>query len=184
MEQRTKIRSVFNRAERIHTIAYWTFTIPVAFENAAGAMWVLLRIEYPRLVLAHLGYPQYIQYILGPWELACAAALVAPRLPRVKEWAYAGAFFKYSSAFVSFLFAGSRLFAGTRVITADRPDISAAVMTAFTVISWALRPADRRLAGRTPVGETSALSWVASALILALLLTLSLFLVPQGVPPG
>jgi hypothetical protein len=184
MEQRTKIRSIFNRTDRINAIAYWTFTLPVAFENAAGAIWVFLRIEYPRLVLAHLGYPQYIQYILGPWELACAAALVAPRLPRVKEWAYAGAFFKYSSAFISFLFAGSHLFAGSRVFTADRPDISAAVMTIFTVISWALRPPDRCLAERTPVGETSALLWIASAVILGLLLTLSLFLLPKGVPPG
>lgn len=63
-----KIQSILNGTDRIRTIAYWMFTIPVAFENAAGAIWVLLRLEYPRLVLAHLGYPQYIQYILGPWE--------------------------------------------------------------------------------------------------------------------
>jgi hypothetical protein len=117
--------------------------------------------------LAHLGYPQYFMYILGPWQLACAAALLAPRLPRVKEWAYAGAFFNYSSAFVSHLFAE------------DPPDIGSVVMAVLTVISWALRPPDRRFAEPTPVGDTNALSWVAPAVILGLMLILSLFRLPH-----
>ena len=147
--------------DRIRTIGYWTSTLPVAFENAAGSMWVFLPLilgfnhshqalvfnEYLRVTLAHLGYPQYFQYILGPWQLACAAVLLAPRLPRIKEWAYIGAFFNYSSAFISHLFAG------------DRPDIAAAVMAVLAVASWALRPPDRRLAGSGPVQETRAASW-------------------------
>jgi len=168
------------RADRIRTIAYWTFTLLVAFENAAGAMWTFARLipginhlhasfaftEYLRVMLAHLGYPQHFKYILGPWQLACAATLLAPRLPRVKEWAYAGAFFNYYSAFVSHLFAG------------DPPDIPAAVLAVFAVVSWALRPPDRRLAESTPADETSARSWIASAAILGLLLILSLFWLP------
>jgi DoxX-like protein len=181
MEEGTKKRAIFNLSDRVRMIAYWTFTLLVAFENAAGGMWVLLRfipgmnqlhanfifVEYLRVMLGHLGYPQYFQYILGPWQLACAVALVAPRLPRVKEWAYAGAFFNYSSAFVSHLF------------VEDAPKIVAAVYAVFTVISWALQPPDRRLAESKPVGETSALSWVASAVILAVLLILSLFWLPH-----
>jgi hypothetical protein len=56
-------------------------------------------------------------------------------------------------------------------------------MAVFTLISWALRPPDRRLAERTPLGETSALSWIASAVILGLLLILSVFWLPKGMPP-
>lgn len=103
------------QADRIRTIAYWTFTLIVAFENAAGAMWVFLSLipglnqlhaasafsVYLGGMLTHLGYLQYFKYILGPWQLACAAALLASRLPRIKEWAYAGAFFNYSSALAS-----------------------------------------------------------------------------------
>jgi len=165
--QATKSQAIFNRADRIRTIAYWTFTLPVAYENAAGSMWVFLRLEYLRVMLAHLGYPQYFMYILGPWQLACAAALLAPRLPRVKEWAYVGAFFNYSSAFVSHLFAG------------DGPNLTSPplFMVVLTVMSWALRPSDRRLA--ESIGETSALSWVAPAVILGLMLILSLFSLPQ-----
>lgn len=168
---------IVHRTDRMRTIAYWTFTLPVAFENAAGAMWVFLPLiprinqlhpssifaEYLGAMLAHLGYPPYFKYILGPWQLACAAALIAPRLRRVKEWAYAGAFFNYSSAFTSHLFAG------------DGPNIQAAIFAVLTVFSWALRPADRRLAESAPVGETGGLSWVASVVILGTLLILSLF---------
>jgi hypothetical protein len=161
-------QAISNRADRIRTIAYWTFTLPVAFENAAGAMWVFsLRLNFLTVTLAHLGYPQYFKYILGAWQLACAATLLAPRLPRVKEWAYAGAFFNYSSAVVSHLFVG------------DPPDIGAAVMIVFTGTSWALRPPDRRLAGSMPVGQTSAISWIASAVTLGLMLILSLFSLPR-----
>ena len=59
-------------------------------------------MEYLHVLLTHLGYPQYFMNITGAWQLACAAALMAPRrFPLVKEWAYAGAFFDHSSAFIS-----------------------------------------------------------------------------------
>jgi hypothetical protein len=168
MEAKTNsLSTIFKRADRTRTIAYWTFTLPVAFENAAGSMWVFMRLEYMRVMLAHLGYPQYFSYILGPWQLACAATLLALRLPRAKEWAYAGAFFNYSSAFVSHLFAG------------DPPDIGAAVIAVLTVISWALRPPDRRLAESMPAGKTSALSWIVPAVILGLMLILWRFSIPH-----
>jgi DoxX-like family len=76
----------------------------VVFENTAGFVWVVLKIDYLRVSLAHLGYPQYFANILGLWQLACVATLIAPRFPLVKEWAYAGAFFNYSSAFISHMF--------------------------------------------------------------------------------
>ncbi|HVR46758.1 MAG TPA: DoxX family protein [Candidatus Binatia bacterium] len=146
MSNESTSQAISNGFHRIRTIAYWTFTLPVAFENAAGAMWVFsFRLNYLAVTLGHLGYPQYFKYILGAWQLACAATLLAPRLPRVKEWAYAGAFFNYSSAIVSHLFAGDPL------------DVGAAVMIVFTVVSWALRPPDRRLGGSMPVGKTSAI---------------------------
>lgn len=168
------------KVDSIRPIAYWTFTLAVAFENAAGSMWVFSPLipginrlqatavfaEYLRVMLAHLGYPPYFQYILGPWQLACAAALLAPRLPRVKEWAYVGAFFNYSSAFVSHLFAG------------DRPDLAAALMAVLTVASWALRPPERRLLEAKPPGKSGVWSWMASAAILVLLLILSFLWLP------
>lgn len=180
METASKNPANLTQIGRRRIIAYWAFTLPVVFENAAGAMWLLSRFipgvrglhatsvfaQYVHAMLAHLGYPQYFQYILNPWQLACAAALIAPRLPRVKEWAYAGAFFNYSSAIASHLFAGDGL------------DVPAAVLAVLTVISWALRPADRRLAESQP-GRTTPWSWVASAIVLVLMVILSLFWLPK-----
>ena len=44
-------------------------------------------------MMVRLGYPPYLPLITGVWKLPCAMALVSPRFQRVKEWAYAGAFF-------------------------------------------------------------------------------------------
>ncbi len=79
-------------------VAYWVCTVLLAWEMAAGSMWDLLRIEYTRGVLTHLGYPHYVLFILGVWKLPCAITLLVPRFPRLKEWAYAGAVFNYTGA--------------------------------------------------------------------------------------
>ena len=90
----------------IHTIAYWICTGMVAWEMTAGGMWDLLRIEYVRGVFDHLGYPNYFLFILGAWKLPCAVALFVPRFSRLKEWAYAGAFFNYTGAAASHVLVG------------------------------------------------------------------------------
>ncbi|SRR6266568_3515271 len=162
------LSTVLKRPHQIRIIAFWIFTLLVAYENASGAMWTFTQLGYMRAMLAHLGYPPYFSWILGPWQLACAATLLAPGLPRVKEWAYAGAFFNYSSAIVSHLFVGD----------APQELIGPAVMALFTILSWTLRPADRRLTGSTPISETSTKSWIGAAVILALMLTLWRFSIP------
>ncbi len=40
-----------------------------------------------RGVIDRLGYPTYFLVILGVWKPLGAVALLAPRLPRLKEWA-------------------------------------------------------------------------------------------------
>jgi hypothetical protein len=155
----------------LRTIAYWIFTLLVVFENAAGFLWAVLRIEYLRVMLGHLGYPQYFMHIIGWWQLAGAAALIAPRLPLVKEWAYAGAIFNYSAAFVSHL------------AVSDGPSFWAPplVFAILTVCSWALRPSDRRVSSPTPATETNAWSWIVPAVILGLMLIVASFTLPA--PP-
>jgi hypothetical protein len=163
----------FGRSNKIRLIAYWIFTLFVVFENTAGFVWTVLKIDYLSVSLAHLGYQQYFANILGPWQLACAAALIAPRFPLVKEWAYAGAFFNYSSAFISHIFVH------------DGPDkwIASVVFAVFTVASWALRPADRRLARPNVVKGTGALSWIIPIVVLILLAVLALLTLPKAPAP-
>jgi hypothetical protein len=59
--------------------------------------------------LRHLGYPQFFAFISGAWQAAGAVAIVALGFPRLKEWAYAGAFFTWSGVVASQLLRGDLL---------------------------------------------------------------------------
>src|SRR5499433_2236268 len=123
------------KRERIKTIAYWMTTIfgPASF--VIGGIIGLTRGAAMLSELAHLGYPAYFATILGAWKLLGAIAIVAPRLPRLKEWAYAGFFFDLTSAAFSHASAGD--------VTGDT--LAPLVFLALVVASWALRPASRKL---------------------------------------
>jgi hypothetical protein len=102
-----------------------------------GGTWAVLRT--PRSAGSSTGW---LPHLLPdhPWglELLGAAALLVPRLPRLKEWAYAGAVFNYTGAAASHLAAG-KADPGTLVFLL--------APTGLTAASWALRaPARRDLA--------------------------------------
>ncbi len=121
-------------------IAYWVTTVIIAAELAVGGVWDVLRVPFVRGVMEHLGYPSYLLVILGAFKLPGALALVVPRFPRVKEWAYAGAFFNYAGA------AASHAIAGDGAAGWAGPAAFAAILAA----SWALRPPGRRLSDAAP----------------------------------
>jgi hypothetical protein len=164
--------SVRGRHYWIRTIAYWTFTLIAAEEMVAGSMWDLLRIEYVRAVLTHLGYPLYLLFILGIWKLPCAITMLVPRFPRLKEWAYAGAVFNYSGAVVSHLSVGDG---------ADKW-VWPLVYVAFTLASWALRPPDRRLVPEGPAGSARPTAWLIPLCLVVVFLIFSLLTLPKGSP--
>jgi hypothetical protein len=158
-----------SRWSRARTIAYWALTLIVSWEMVAGSMWDLLQIEYGRAVSDHLGYPHYLGFILGAWKLPCALTLLVPRFERLKEWAYAGAFFNYSGA------AASHVLVGDGVSKWIVPIIFAAI----TLGSWALRPADRRLAPRAERTGLAARAWIVPVVIVVALLAISLATLPR-----
>lgn len=124
---------------RLRAAGYWAATACVAAEMGVGGVWDVARLPLVSDVVAHLGYPSYFLVLLGTWKVLGAAALLVPRQPLLKEWAYAGAFFAYTGAMISHLTTGY-----------DLPEVAVlGVMTALTVTSWALRPATRR--GRTAI---------------------------------
>ena len=120
---------------RVRSAGYWLATAVVAGEMALGGSWDMARIPYVRDLAVHLGYPSYFLVLLGTWKVLGAVALLIPRHALLKEWAYAGAFFTYTGAIVSHLTRGY-----------DRGEVGLlAALTVLTVLSWALRPASRRL---------------------------------------
>ncbi|AYF74538.1 DoxX family protein [Nocardia yunnanensis] len=120
--------------DRAAVYLYWTATVLVVAELAVGGLWDVTRIALVRDVTVALGYPTYFLVILGVWKLLGALALLVPRFPLVKEWAYAGAFFVYTGAIASHATTGRALH--------EIPILL--VMALLTAASWALRPADRR----------------------------------------
>ena len=133
-------------------IGYYVTTGLVAFAFLSGGIADLVAVPSVVEGMAHLGYPAYFVTLLGAWKVLGALAIVAPRLPRLKEWAYAGMFFDLSGAFVSHAASGDPI---------DKM-IVPVVLAGVLVASWALRPASRKFGAETlseqPVLGSPALS--------------------------
>lgn len=131
-----------DRTMNMKLIGYWVTTAAIALEALAGGVTDL--VHGPALLfagdpvvpaLAQLGYPVYLLTILGVWKLLGAVALLVPRFPRLKEWAYAGTFFVYVGAAASWTARGGGM-GGL---------IAPLALAVLTLASWALRPPSRTL---------------------------------------
>jgi len=126
-------------AAKLRSVAYWGATTLTALAFVAGGIADLTRAPAVAAAMSHLGYPTYFASILGAWKLLGALAIVAPRFPRLKEWAYAGMFFDLTGAALSHAAAGdpaSNVFVPL-------------VILGLAALSWALRtPSSGRVASR------------------------------------
>jgi hypothetical protein len=114
-------------------IGYWVTTgLFAAAFLASGAAELASAPAAVTATLA-LGYPAYFLTILGVWKVLSAPALLAPGLPRLKEWAYAGIFFDLTGAAASHAFSGD---AAGKIATP-------LVLLLIAAASWALRPPSR-----------------------------------------
>lgn len=84
--------------------------------------------------IVHLGYPVYILMILGVWKILGVVAVIIPKFPLLKEWAYAGFFFVITGAILSHIASGDS-------ITEVLPGL---LLLVLTLVSWYFRPPDRR----------------------------------------
>lgn len=120
-----------HRPEKLKIFAYWGATALTAFAFFAGGVADLARGPALVSAMADLGYPSYFMLILGGWKLLGALAIVVPRLPRLKEWAYAGMAFDLTGAALSHAAVGDP---AAKVLVP-------LVLLAIAAASWALRPA-------------------------------------------
>jgi uncharacterized membrane protein YphA (DoxX/SURF4 family) len=141
-------------------IGYWATTIFVALELLAGGVTDLVHGPQALVagqpvvaVITQLGYPVYVLTILGGWKLLGAVALLIPRFPRLKEWAYAGTFFEMTGAGISLWVSG-----------ADAGTVSFPLLVAAAALaSWALRPQNRTLGVLFPATRPGAGSGAGAA---------------------
>jgi DoxX-like protein len=121
------------------SLAYWTLTGLVSFFIGGGGLAQIWQYRAnPHGVVPELGYPLYFFLILGIWKFLGAIAILVPRFPRLKEWAYAGIFFDLTGAAASCAAVGGYGAYAFHVI-------APLILTGFTMLSWALRPPSRTL---------------------------------------
>lgn len=125
---------------RVTTLAYWV--VSLSFTGALLSGGVADLIHRPETVggMVALGYPGYFLFIIGFWKVLAPAVILLPGFTRLKEWAYAGAFFNFSGAVISHLVSGSEWYHVAYT----------SLFTLCALASWALRPHNRVLGSLYP----------------------------------
>lgn len=116
-------------------IIYWVATIFLSIGMLAGGIQQMLQIGGYNEIVTRLGYPLYMLSILGVWKILGVIAILVPKFPIVKEWAYAGFFFVMTGAAISH-------------IAMKEPFVevvpSLILLTAI-IASWYFRPVNRKV---------------------------------------
>lgn len=121
--------------EKRNRIIYWIFTAWLALGMTSTGIVQLMKVQEEAAMFARLGYPAYLLTIIGVWKILGVVAVLIPKFPLLKEWAYAGFFFCMSGAIVSHMALGDP-------IGEVAPPL---LLLVLTVISWYFRPASRKL---------------------------------------
>ena len=123
-------------------LIFWISTLWLASGMLSTGILQLLKMKAEGSVsppgaegIAHLGYPIYFLTILGIWKILGVVALLIPKFPLVKEWAYAGFFFAMSGAIFSHIAVGDPM----------KEIFPSLLLLVLTVVSWYFRPADRKV---------------------------------------
>ena len=127
-------------------IIYWIATIWLSLGMISTGVVQLIKTNEGQGGLAmvtHLGYPAYLLTILGTWKILGVVALLIPKFPLLKEWAYAGFFFITSGTIFSHIAAGDKIV----------ELVPGLLLLVLTIVSWYFRPAGRKIA--VPGGNTA-----------------------------
>lgn len=120
--------------EKRKNIAYWITTMLLCF-CLSGGIGQLFQVKQIVEGFAPLHYPLYFLSIIGFWKTMAIIAILIPRLPLLKEWAYAGVFFAMTGASVSQMAVGAPVF----------HIIIPLIIAGLAIASWYLRPASRKI---------------------------------------
>jgi uncharacterized membrane protein YphA (DoxX/SURF4 family) len=115
-------------------IIYWISTPWLALGMLSTGFVQLIKMKEEADMFTHLGYPEYLLTILGVWKILGVIAILIPKFPLIKEWAYAGFFFAMSGAVISHLAIGD----GAKELFGPM------LLIVLTVVSWYFRPTERK----------------------------------------
>ena len=123
---------------RRNKIIYWIATGWLALGMLSTAAVQLMKVKTVSGgadSIAHLGYPAYLLTLLGIWKVLGVIAVLIPKFPLVKEWAYAGFFFMMTGAVCSHMACSD----------AVMEFFGPVLLIVLTAVSWYFRPADRKI---------------------------------------
>ncbi len=121
--------------KKANTIIYWVATGWLALGMISTGIVQLIQLKEEVAMMNHLGYPLYFLTILGVWKVLGAIAVLVPKFPLVKEWAYAGFFFAMSGAIFSHIAMGD----GAKEL------FGPSLLIVLTIVSWYFRPISRKI---------------------------------------
>lgn len=120
---------------KLNKTVYWISTGLLSIGMLQSGIFSIIKSKEWIDIITHLGYPVYFLFLLGLWKILGVIAILIPRFPLLKEWAYAGFFFAMTGALISHLFIGDF----------DFKAIAGPVFQLiFIVLSWYFRPIDRK----------------------------------------
>jgi len=122
--------------EKQKLVWYWIITAVLSFCIFSGGLAQALLVKGVVQGFKPLGYPQYFISLIGIWKVLGVIAILIPKFKLLKEWAYAGIFFTMSGAVISHIASGD----------VSVQIIAPVLLAIFTVLSWYLRPANRKIA--------------------------------------
>lgn len=110
-------------------IIYWLATIWLALGMTSTGIVQLIKMDGEIANFTNLGYPIYLMTLLGIWKLLGVVAILIPKYPLLKEWAYAGFFFLMTGAIVS------------HIVVEDGPItlFGPILLLILTLVSWSFR---------------------------------------------
>jgi uncharacterized membrane protein YphA (DoxX/SURF4 family) len=116
-------------------IIYWIATLWLSLGMLSTGIVQLLKMKEEVSLMTTLGYPSYLLTILGVWKILGVIAVLIPKFPLLKEWAYAGFFFTMTGAVISHLIVGD-----------DAKNLFGPILLiALATVSWYFRPEDRKI---------------------------------------
>lgn len=121
-------------SKKANNIVYWIATVWLCLGMLSTAIVQLIKMEEEVVAFERLGFPLYVLALLGLWKILGVIAVLLPKTPVLKEWAYAGFFFAMSGAAVAHIAVGD----------AVQEILPCLLLLLLTVVSWYFRPESRK----------------------------------------
>ena len=121
--------------EKRNKIIYWVATVWLSLGMVSSGAVQFLRVKEEVEMFNHLNYPLYFLTLLAIWKFLGVIAVLIPKFPLLKEWAYAGFFFSMSGAIFSHIAKGNTM-------SEIFPPL---LLLILTLTSWYFRPASRKV---------------------------------------